>query len=622
MDNISVIPLILCVTFICIFFTRYMRVDKTPLRLESTPVRLGFPTHWFPMEKKDLLPMAIITVVYAVVAFWGLGDTAAPQSFCLFEDRGRYIDIELREPQRITKVMYYTGLHHGDYFLQFSDDGENYIDQKSMPQSYGDLFKWMTAELEPSFLPVRYVRIIAGKDLELGELVIFGALERKLAPEELIFDEGAATVFDEQELLPEFQYYLNSAYFDEIYHARTAYENVRNVYPYEISHPPLGKLLISIGIHIFGMTPFGWRFIGTLFGVLMLPFLYVFIKNLFGKSLIASCATILFAADFMHYTQTRIATIDTYGVFFMILMYLFLYRFLCVDLDSPELRRRDILLPLFFSGLCFGLGAASKWTCVYSGAGLGLLWLMFWGYRTRELARVGRLKSLVSELLPNIAWCVLFFVIIPLTVYYLSYYPYGRAIGLEGFGMFFKREYFDEVIRNQTFMFTYHRDVVAEHPYASRWYQWILDLRPILYFVRSGMGPSGDLKSAFAAFTNPLVCWAGLCAIVSMCALIITQRDGRALFIVISYLAQLLPWMIINRLTFAYHYFPCMVFLVMALGHVFSALERDGGKRYVYAFTGVAVLLFIMFYPAISGVPAPEWYSNRIMRWIRVSWPI
>ncbi len=34
---------------------------------------------------------------------------------------------------------------------------------------------------------------------------------------------------------------MNSSYFDEIYHARTALEHIENVYPYEITHPPLGK---------------------------------------------------------------------------------------------------------------------------------------------------------------------------------------------------------------------------------------------------------------------------------------------------------------------------------------------------------------------------------------------
>ena len=59
--------------------------------------------------------------------------------------------------------------------------------------------------------------------------------------------------------MPASSTYYNSTYFDEIYHARTAYEQLRGVYPYEVSHPPLGKEILSLGIVLFGMMPFGWR---------------------------------------------------------------------------------------------------------------------------------------------------------------------------------------------------------------------------------------------------------------------------------------------------------------------------------------------------------------------------
>ena len=70
----------------------------------------------------------------------------------------------------------------------------------------------------------------------------------------------------------------NSTYFDEIYHARTGYEFTKGTVPYETSHPPLGKVLISCCIMIFGMTPFGWRFAGALAGILMLPGIYLLTK--------------------------------------------------------------------------------------------------------------------------------------------------------------------------------------------------------------------------------------------------------------------------------------------------------------------------------------------------------
>ena len=41
------------------------------------------------------------------------------------------------------------------------------------------------------------------------------------------------------------------------------------------------------------------------------------------------------------------------------------------------------------------------------------------------------------------------------------------------------------VINNQVNMFVYHSQSVlgSTHPYSSRWYQWLIDWRPILYVL-------------------------------------------------------------------------------------------------------------------------------------------
>jgi len=53
--------------------------------------------------------------------------------------------------------------------------------------------------------------------------------------------------------------------------------------------------------------------------------MYIMAKRMFKKTLYAFIPTFLFAVDFMHFSQTRISTIDSYSVFFIIAMYLFMY---------------------------------------------------------------------------------------------------------------------------------------------------------------------------------------------------------------------------------------------------------------------------------------------------------
>lgn len=552
----------------------------------------------------DAIVMAVITLVYGIVAFAGLGDTVAPQSFCEYAERGLYSLIELPEETDIS-LRCYTGLHTGEYRIEFSSDGEEYWDVATLEQKSSQVFKWLTIEFnEESSTSARFIRITASKRLALGELAVYDSDGSLISADKLIFDAGTAPLFDEQELIPDRASYMNSTYFDEIYHARTAYEHLTDVNPYEITHPPLGKIIISIGIALFGMTPFGWRFSGTLFGVLMLPILYIFIKRMFSSTKIAACGTLIFAFDFMHFIQTRISTIDTYAVFFILLMYLFMWRYVS----------GGSLWDLALSGLFFGMGAASKWTCIYAGGGLAVIWLIHWISRRHE-------QNFWSSFLGNCALCLVLFVSVPLVIYYLSYYPYGVAKGLSGnLDMLLSKDYANIVWNNQVYMWEYHSDLVATHPYASRWYQWIADARPILYYRDTF---TDGTKSAFGAFMNPVFCWGGFFAIAGCGIFALKDRDGNALFIVLGYLSQLLPWVLVSRLTFAYHYFTCEIFMLLALCYMFKRTKEFALARWknqMYAFTGVCVGLFVAFYPVLTGLRVPTWYTTYFLRWFP-SWP-
>lgn len=546
------------------------------------------------MTKRDGLLLLVIVLAYGIRAFWGLGDLTAPQTFTHFDGEAS-VTLELEQPGQVDEVLYYTGLNTGWYSLSISDDGENFTDIAQLEQPYSSLFAWRTAETEP--FTCRYVRLTADRELYLGAFVLRDSAG-EILPLTALDGEGAHLT-DEGDTIPETPSYLNSTYFDEIYHARTAYENIQEVYPYETSHPPLGKLILSIGIRLFGMTPFGWRFMGTLTGVLMLPVLYLFLKRLFGNTAVSVCGTLVFAFDFMHFVQTRLATIDSYAVFFVLLMYYFMYRFVT--------ERKMWCLAL--SGIAFGLGAASKWTCIYAGAGLAVIWLLHW------VLRLKREKD-VRALVENILFCLVFFVALPCAVYYASYYPYGKAIGLDGPGMYLDPKYAKLVWDNQVSMFTYHVGVDATHPYSSSWYQWLFDARPILYYLHYGTGT----KSAIACFVSPLLCWGGLFAMVGMVYLAFWRRDNKAGFILLGYLAQLVPWMFVKRITFEYHYFACTVFLTLALFYALDVLRRSGkrGKYAMYAVTLVSVLLFAAFSPVLTGTDTA---MTTGLKWLP-SWPI
>ena len=543
------------------------------------------------LTRADALIVALIALVYGAVAFYRLGDTKAPQSFENMENN--YAVIELPD-EDIYHLSFYTGIGIGSYQIDYSPDGENFEYLTSFTQSHADDLKWHNVEFD-FLLHGGVIHIFGTGNVWLGEVVF---TDGNGVPVQITADK--TTLCDEQALYQPTQTYMNSSYFDEIYHARTAWEHLNNINPYEITHPPLGKLIISVGIALFGMTPFGWRFSGTLFGVLMLPIMYVFLKKLFGGKAVPAAGTVVFASDFMHFVQTRISTIDTYAVFFILLMYLFMYLFI------TEERR----LWLALSGIFFGFGAASKWTCLYAGAGLAVIWAIW----VITQARNGNLgfKAFVK----NALFCTIFFVLIPLVIYCLSYYPYAAA---RGNVPLFSREFFKLVWSNQTYMFNYHSSVDATHPYSSRWYQWVLDIRPILYYLE--YLPDGR-RSSFGAWLNPALCWGGLLSLFALGYLAVARRDKTSRFILIGYLAQLLPWVFVTRTTFEYHYFACSVFLVLAVAYMFDLFYRanKNWRIYVFGFAGFSVFLFCIFYPALSGAPIRPALADVLIGWLP-SWP-
>lgn len=691
---------------------------------QSAPRRLTLTLKHHPMERGDALPLLLLTAVYALTAFFQLGDFNAPQSMVKFQQGDSY-EFSYDQPVTVDTVSLYTSLGTGYYTLEWEgEDGQWH--SLRLDQPYNSLFKWRVLDLERNIdqngleitkdndnldaeplgpITAARFRITASsaprdEGLWLSELALWSGGQALPQPDHV--DEGTAALFDEHELWSDQYTYMNSTYFDEIYHPRTAYEHLNNVYPYEVSHPPLGKLIISIGIAMFGMVPFGWRFMGTLFGVLMVPILYVFLKNLFGKTPVALCGAALFTFDFMHLVQTRIATIDTYGVFFILVSYYFMYRWLTVPAGK---KLRHYVLPLFLSGLFWGVGCASKWTVVYAGAGLALLWLLGMIFKAgdwheaelaaqtqpvppevrREVTEAmfreeqpawtpPRVPSFTAHAWGTVGLSVVFFVVIPLMIYTASYFPYAAAKGNGGsflelagqsagwfweclperleqypeqmarvtenlaregktpgvadrIGAFFQAipdqsgNPVDLMLRNQYFMLTYHQGVHTPHPYQSNWYQWILDARPILYYQDFSVP---GMRGIFASFNNPLVSWAGLLAFFAVAVQMVRRKCGKALFIVLATLSQLVPWTAIGRVLFAYHYFPTVLFLCFAIAYLMDDMlnrKREWAGLAVYGFTGCAGLLYAIFYPELIGILVPNWYATYFLRWFP-SWPL
>ncbi|WP_410513411.1 glycosyltransferase family 39 protein [Paenibacillus sp. BR2-3] len=584
------------------------------------------------LQRKDWIWMAAITAVYAALALFHLGSSKSPETLWEPATHGESFYVDLGESKPLERVNLFGGVGTGKFKLEFGQSPDAWNNQVDVDEEVGNVFVWKS---QPLNVTARYVKLtVNSPGFSLYEMAFYeqGGGRTPLPVAGVTPEPGAvpkhgtpAHLFDEQSMIPEYSGFMNGTYFDEIYHARTAYEYAHGIVPYENTHPPLGKLLIAVGMELFGVNPFGWRIIGTLFGIAMLPLIYMMAFRLFSKSRYAALAAGLFALDFMHFTQTRISTIDVYGVFFIMLMFYFMQRYFTLNFYLVPLRKT--LVPLFWSGLFFGIGVASKWIVLYGGAGLAIMLALVLFERYRQYRAAGRVlaegklgdlelrnasqkavKSFWKNTILTLLSCIVFFVLIPILIYSLSFIPV-LTVTPEGFTV-------KGLIDAQINMYDYHSQLVATHPFSSSWWQWPFMKRPVWFFSGGEGLPEGQVSS-IVTMGNPLIWWTGIFTMLAALWLTVKRKDKNLYMIWIAFFSQYVPWMLVPRETFLYHYFAMVPFLILGIVYVMKLLDSRSPKaRFVrYIFVAAAALLFIGFYPVLSGMVVRGDYVTNILRW-------
>jgi dolichyl-phosphate-mannose--protein O-mannosyl transferase len=219
--------------------------------------------------------------------------------------------------------------------------------------------------------------------------------------------------------------------------------------------------------------------------------------------------------------------------------------------------------------------------------------------------------------------CVSSFILLPLLVYAASYIP---TLYVPGYG-------WGNVWRWQRQMLDYHSQLKATHAFASPWWQWPWIVKPVWYFKADGL--SAGMASTIVAMGNPLIFWPSLLALVAATILAFARRDKRMIPILAGFISQYLPWMLVPRLTFLYHYFPIVPFGLLSLINLFKPIAVRGGadalalkagtslaarawvigrKNILLIYVIACAALFVLFFPAISGLPVPAGWI-RALRW-------
>ena len=243
-----------------------------------------------------------------------------------------------------------------------------------------------------------------------------------------------------------------------------------------------------------------------------------------------------------------------------------------------------------------GAAVSCKWSGFYGAAGLALIWL----WATVTAYKRGNLTA--KDVLKVCVWCVLFFVVVPLVVYVISYIPYVALDPELGF--------VERVLKNQINMFRYHSSQTQIHPQSSKWFQWPLVGLPVLYSRLI----KGNQYELVVLLGNPAFWLPGIAAFFYTVYEWWESKEWKKGFLIVMFLAPILPWILIPRYAFLYHYFPSLPALALMLG---LCLEQRGRKGMLIlgGISVASVVLFGLFYPIIAGLSVPAEYIQWL-QWL------
>jgi dolichyl-phosphate-mannose-protein mannosyltransferase len=380
--------------------------------------------------------------------------------------------------------------------------------------------------------------------------------------------------------------------FDEVYYAKNAASLITDGVELNeqgesefVVHPPLGKWLIGIGIKLFGNNEFGWRVIAALVGSASVLLIYLIVQRLFNSLFLSNIAAALFALDGLHLVMSRVALLDIFLMFFILLSFYLILR-------------ND----LWLSGVVIGLAAATKWSAVFVIPFLILLTVNIGG---ANFATWGKRFSQ--------------FVLTPMGIYLLSWS--GWIFSSKGWVRDSGSNLFSSLWNYHVEIMNFHRGLTEQHTYAANPWSWLVLGRPTSFYYETPKNcEAQSCSQEILAIGTPILWWAGIFAIAITVGLFIANKDRVSAFILAGIAGTYLPWFFIqNRTTFYFYAIAIFPFIVLALINVFNwALNNQINRKLIYGFVITVGINFIYFLPIFIGINIP--YVDWLARMWLPSW--
>jgi dolichyl-phosphate-mannose--protein O-mannosyl transferase len=422
--------------------------------------------------------------------------------------------------------------------------------------------------------------------------------------------------------------------FDEVGYGNLVMSHLKRQFMVDI-HPPLGRLLLwavawvahldpgfsfaTIGLPFPDSSYLVLRLLPRLAGTLLPVLIYALATELGMTRRTALVVGLLVALDNGLLVVSRFGLTDA---FLLVFGFASLWTYLRAERSSSWVW-------LIASAVAAGCALSIKWTGLAFPMIIAVLQLskLLADISLRSLAR-----ALIICTLPGVVYVSAFAaefavadrsgrddkLMSPAFQATLAGNPYAAQPGQRRLGLMGK------FLQMNAVMYRMDAAGYPEHSYYSKWYTWPLMLRSVYYWADI----QGPKAWAVYFLGNPAVWWTSTCAMLILLltlprkipALVLLAQPPPAerpeLIVALGYLANLLPFIVVRRGMFLYHYLPALVFAILALGLL---LDRVGRKHTVRGIVLIAAVgAFVWFAPLTYGLPIDRQTIGRIF-WLH-SW--
>jgi dolichyl-phosphate-mannose--protein O-mannosyl transferase len=385
--------------------------------------------------------------------------------------------------------------------------------------------------------------------------------------------------------------------FDEVYYAKNANSIINHGVELNstnqaefIVHPPLGKWLIGIGIKFFGNNEFGWRISAAIIGTASIVLIYLIAQQLFDSYLLSNIAAGLMALDGLNLVMSRVALLDIFLMFFILLAtYLFMRN------------------QYWETGIVLGAASGIKW----SGAYLIPVFLLL----SINFVRARAAKQLIIRFSQ--------FIIIPILTY-LSTWS-GWLLTHSGWDRNWaagqSKSFVPDVIRSlwhyHSEILNFHTGLDDEHSYAANPWSWLVLGRPTsFYYQSSSTCKPSNCAQEILAIGTPILWWAATISLIVTIGFWLNKRDQISSLILTGVSVTYFPWFLFQERTMFYFYaITISPFMILSLVYVISKILSSGVKlEFIYPLFFLIFVNFIFFLPIFIGIEIPYLF------WLKLMW--